>query len=97
MNPARLRAKKDPTLTNLEAKYKGVRMPNLGLSESDASDLISYLATRTAQMNELRAQPRSSISTPPKAGLITSTNNPEGRSGCRAPERRTATSLRCGG
>ena len=57
MHPARLRANKDPTLADLDAKYKGVRMPNLGLSASDASDLISYLATRTAQINELRAQP----------------------------------------
>ncbi|RDL46345.1 hypothetical protein BLJAPNOD_06539 [Ensifer sp. M14] len=56
-NPARLRANKDPILADLDAKYKGVRMPNLGLSASDASDLISYLTTRTAQINELRAQP----------------------------------------
>jgi hypothetical protein len=52
--PDVLRAKKDPIAVELDAKYKGVSMPNLGLSEVDAGDLIVYLE---AQMKRLSAQP----------------------------------------
>lgn len=57
MNPVRLRAEKDPTLAELDARFNGVRMPNLGMSEADTADLISYLATKSAEIAELRAQP----------------------------------------
>lgn len=60
MNPFRLRAEKDPTLAELDARYKGVRMPNLGMSATDAADLISYLATKSDEIAELRAQPETS-------------------------------------
>jgi protein SCO1 len=43
-NPAAMRAKNDPVAAALAAKFEGVRMPNLGVSEKDAADLISYLA-----------------------------------------------------
>ncbi len=52
--PDVLRAKKDPIAVELDAKYKGVSMPNLGLSEVDAGDVIVYLE---AQMERLSAQP----------------------------------------
>jgi cytochrome oxidase Cu insertion factor (SCO1/SenC/PrrC family)/cytochrome c2 len=51
--PEVLRARKDPIAVELDAKYEGVRMPNLGLSETDAEDLIVYLET---QMNRLSAE-----------------------------------------
>ena len=54
--PDVLRARKDPIAVELDAKYKGVSMPNLGLSEVDARDVIVYLE---AQMKRLRAQPPS--------------------------------------
>ncbi|EPE95140.1 SCO family protein [Rhizobium grahamii] len=57
MNPVRLRAEKDPTLAELDARFQGVRMPYLGMSASDATDLISYLATKSAEIADLRAQP----------------------------------------
>ena len=41
--PETLRAKKDPILAKLEKQYPGVWMPNLSLSEIDASDLIAYI------------------------------------------------------
>lgn len=68
MNPARLRANRDPILADLDAKFKGVRMPNLGLSASDASDLISYLASKTVQIEELRAQPEETHLHPTQGG-----------------------------
>ena len=34
----------------LAAKFPGVRMPNLGLSEIDAGDLISYIETQTSHI-----------------------------------------------
>ncbi len=51
--PDVLRNKKDPIAVELDAKYKGVSMPNLGLSEVDAGDIIVYL---DAQMKRLSAQ-----------------------------------------
>jgi cytochrome oxidase Cu insertion factor (SCO1/SenC/PrrC family)/mono/diheme cytochrome c family protein len=51
--PEVLRARKDPIAVELDARYEGVTMPNLGLSEVDAGDLIVYLET---QMNRLSAE-----------------------------------------
>jgi protein SCO1 len=47
-NPDVLRAKKDPVALALDAKYKGVSMPNLGLSDSDSEDLIAYVRAQEA-------------------------------------------------
>ena len=44
MMPDAMRANKDPLLLELMAKYKNVKMPNIGLAETDAKDLIAYLA-----------------------------------------------------
>ena len=41
--PDKLRAEHDPIALALMAKYTGVRMPNLQLSEADAGDLIIFL------------------------------------------------------
>ena len=51
--PDVLRARKDPIAVELDAQYEGVSMPNLGLSETDAGDIIVYLET---QMKRLSAQ-----------------------------------------
>lgn len=51
--PDVLRAQKDPIAVELDARYKGVSMPNLGLSEVDAGDIIVYLE---AQMKRLSAE-----------------------------------------
>jgi protein SCO1 len=48
-NPAKVRARKDPVTVALAAKFPGVRMPFLGLSETDAGDLISYIEAETAR------------------------------------------------
>jgi cytochrome oxidase Cu insertion factor (SCO1/SenC/PrrC family)/cytochrome c2 len=49
--PQSLRAGKDPVALALAEQYKGVRMPNLGLSETDVADLISYLRTETSRLS----------------------------------------------
>ena len=46
--PNVMRAKKDPIAVALSAKFPGVVMPNLGLSETDVEDLLAYLDFRTA-------------------------------------------------
>jgi protein SCO1 len=51
-NPGQLRAKHDPVAMALAEKYPAVRMPALGISEGDAADLISYLATQTSRIND---------------------------------------------
>jgi protein SCO1/2 len=48
--PEKVRAEKDPVATSLAAKFPGVRMPNLGLSEIDAGDLITYIRTQTSHL-----------------------------------------------
>jgi cytochrome oxidase Cu insertion factor (SCO1/SenC/PrrC family)/cytochrome c2 len=49
-SPDKVRAEKDPVAMSLAAKFPGVRMPNLGLSEIDAGDLISYIETQTSHI-----------------------------------------------
>lgn len=44
-------AKKDPIAMELDAKFPGVRMPNLRLSETDAKDLITYMKTQTKRVS----------------------------------------------
>jgi hypothetical protein len=48
--PEKVRAEKDLVALALAAKLPGVRMPNLGLSEIDAADLISYIAAQTSRL-----------------------------------------------
>ena len=50
--PNKLRAAKDPAAVELGLKYPAVRMPDLGLAETDADDIISYL-----QRSELATAP----------------------------------------
>ena len=51
-DPRQLRARKDPEALALAAKYKGVRMPVLGVSANDAADLIAYLHSETSRLSE---------------------------------------------
>jgi protein SCO1/2 len=53
-NPSKMRAKHDPTALALAAEYPAVRMPAVGLAPADAADLISYLATETARLEEAK-------------------------------------------
>src|SRR6266849_5593289 len=46
-NPAKMRAEQDPVALALAAKYPGVHMPVLRVSEIDAADLISYIEAQT--------------------------------------------------
>jgi mono/diheme cytochrome c family protein len=53
-NPLQMRAKHDPIALALAAQYPAVRMPTVGLAQADAADLISYLATETARLEEAK-------------------------------------------
>jgi len=64
MSPERLHKQKDPTALALAGKFPGVRMPNLGLTENDAVDLISYL---DSQSKWLDAQKREAAQSMPSA------------------------------
>ncbi|MEK7351918.1 MAG: SCO family protein, partial [Nitrospirota bacterium] len=48
--PNVMRAKKDPIAVALSARFPGVLMPNLGLSETDVGDLLAYLDNRMARL-----------------------------------------------
>jgi protein SCO1 len=45
--PDRVFDKKDPVAMAMLKKYRGIRMPNLGLSEQDAEDVLAYLDAQT--------------------------------------------------
>jgi protein SCO1 len=51
-SPQKVRAENDPVAASLAAKFPGVRMPNLGISDVDALDLITYLRTETARIDD---------------------------------------------
>jgi len=45
--PDRMLAAKDPTAMALKAKYRGVPMPNLKLSDDDVTDVVDFIAAET--------------------------------------------------
>ena len=53
-NPHKMRAQNDPTALALAAKYKSARMPILGITETDAADLIGYLQSETTRLSEAK-------------------------------------------
>ena len=50
--PAKMRAQQDPVALALAAKYPGVHMPTLRVSEIDAADLIAYIDAQTARLTD---------------------------------------------
>ena len=50
--PDRMLAAGDPTATALDAAFPAVRMPNLGIGELDAQDLIHYLARQAEDLGQ---------------------------------------------
>jgi protein SCO1/2 len=57
--PEKMHARKDPIALALAAKYPGVRMPNLGLTENDAADLIAYLHSQSSRVAAEKGPPAS--------------------------------------
>jgi protein SCO1 len=51
-SPQKVRVENDPIAAELAAKFPGVRMPNLGITDIDAVDLISYLKAETERLKE---------------------------------------------
>ncbi len=51
MNPAKMLARNDPDALALAARFPGVRMPLMGLGETDAGDVIAYLRDQTSRLS----------------------------------------------
>jgi cytochrome oxidase Cu insertion factor (SCO1/SenC/PrrC family)/cytochrome c2 len=66
-NPARLRAVGDPAALELAEKFRAVRMPTMGISQTDAADLISYLTTETSRLSAEQAPSPRGQEQPPHA------------------------------
>lgn len=49
--PEQVRASQDPAALALVARYPTVRMPNMGLTEADADDLMSYMDLQIYRLN----------------------------------------------
>jgi protein SCO1/2 len=58
MEPEKVRAKQDAAALALSAKYPTVRMPNLGLSELDTSDVLAYIEAMTYAASADKAAPQ---------------------------------------
>ena len=54
-DPPGMLAGNDPRAREMAAKFEGVRMPNLRLSEQDAADLIGYLKEETQKLADIAA------------------------------------------
>lgn len=61
--PEQVRASQDPAALALVARFPTVRMPNMGLTESDADDLLSYVEL---QMYRLSSPPPSNAKALPQ-------------------------------
>jgi protein SCO1/2 len=48
--PQKVRAEKDPAAMEMVARFPGVRMPNLGLTDLDVMDLVSFLKSENARL-----------------------------------------------
>lgn len=53
--PDEVLAAGDPVANDLVKKYKGVRMPNLGLARDDVADILAHIETRTAEIRDRQA------------------------------------------
>lgn len=47
MHPDQMRDRKDPIAVALHAQFPGTKMPYLGISKTDAEDLLKYITVRT--------------------------------------------------
>jgi protein SCO1/2 len=56
--PDKMRSEGDPIALEMAAKYPAVRMPNLGLSEHDASDVMAYLEAQTYAVEARKRTPQ---------------------------------------
>jgi protein SCO1/2 len=63
--PDKMRAAKDPTAMALTAKYRGVPMPNLKLSDADTADVVDFLAAETKRQRASLAKPATKADAPP--------------------------------
>ncbi len=60
--PDAYRKRGDPTALALANRFKGISMPNLGLSKRDAEDLISYVESETMRLANTHAHPAKTAS-----------------------------------
>jgi putative heme-binding domain-containing protein len=63
--PSKMLADKDPTALALAEKFRGLTMPNIGLSENDVGDVLSYLETQTRRIEARQIKEPSSASNGP--------------------------------
>ena len=55
--PDKVLAQKDPTAMALTAKYRGVPMPNLKLSDGDVAEVVDFIAAETKRQRASLAKP----------------------------------------
>jgi protein SCO1 len=66
VNAENMRRAGDPEAIALFEKYNRVQMPNLGLVDVDAADVIAYIERETVRLKEARAKPAPDSKTTPQ-------------------------------
>jgi cytochrome oxidase Cu insertion factor (SCO1/SenC/PrrC family)/cytochrome c2 len=66
VNPTKVLARKDPDAVALAARFPGVRMPLMGLGETDAADLIDYLRDQTSRLSVAAQASAAQVGAAPK-------------------------------
>jgi protein SCO1 len=56
--PDRMIAQGDPVALELVAKFPAIKMPNLGLSEVDAADVLAFIEAQSYAVNSLASTPK---------------------------------------
>ncbi|MGJ7582825.1 c-type cytochrome [Variovorax sp. RHLX14] len=74
--PDEMLAAGDPVANELLKKYKGVRMPNLGLSREEVADILAHVETRTAEVRDRQVRAGIPTKAPDKSELETTTSSP---------------------
>ena len=49
IEPNKMRFEKDPLAMELLKKFKGIKMPNLGLKQVDVDDVLKYIAAKSKE------------------------------------------------
>ena len=74
--PDEVLAAGDPVANELLKKYKGVRMPNLGLSREEVADILAHVETRTAEVRDRQVRAGVPAKALDKSELETTTSSP---------------------
>ena len=63
IEPNKMRFEKDPLAMELLEKFKGIKMPNLGLKQVDVDDVLKYIAAKSKEAESQEKDSKAAAST----------------------------------